>query len=81
MRRSAAESREHVLAVASDLFYRNGIHATGVDDIAKVAEVAPTTLYRAFGSKDELAAAYVADNDAQNRQRVGRTSPIPTAGS
>jgi AcrR family transcriptional regulator len=58
-RRPAAETREHVLDVAEDLFYRHGIHVTGVDTIADQAEVAPTTLYRLFGSKDDLVAAYV----------------------
>ncbi|HEY1488105.1 MAG TPA: TetR/AcrR family transcriptional regulator [Micromonosporaceae bacterium] len=58
-RRPAAETREHVLDVAEDLFYRLGIHATGVDTVAAQAGVAPTTLYRLFGSKDDLVAAYV----------------------
>src|SRR5882724_4029289 len=59
MRRTAAESREHVLAVAHELFYWEGIRATGVDRIAQQAGVAPTTLYRLFASKDDLVAAYV----------------------
>src|ERR1700712_5295705 len=58
-RRPAAETREHLLDVAEDLFYRHGIHATGVDAVAAEAGVAPTTLYRLFGSKDDLVAAYV----------------------
>jgi AcrR family transcriptional regulator len=47
------------LQVARDLFYWNGIRATGVDKVAAEAGVAPTTLYRLFSSKDELVAAYV----------------------
>ena len=58
-RRSSAETREHVLAVAHELFYWQGIRATGVDKVAAEAEVAPTTLYRLFASKDDLVAAYV----------------------
>jgi AcrR family transcriptional regulator len=58
-RRPAAETREHLLDVAEDLFYRHGIHATGVDTVAARAGVAPPTLYRLFGSKDDLVAAYV----------------------
>jgi AcrR family transcriptional regulator len=58
-RRAAAETREHVLAVAHELFYWHGIRATGVDAIAAAAEVAPTTLYRLFASKDDLVAAYI----------------------
>lgn len=59
MRRSAKETREHVLAVAHDLFYWHSIKGTGVDTIAAAAGVAPTTLYRLFASKDDLVAAYV----------------------
>ena len=58
-RRSSAQTREHVLAVTHELFYWRGIHATGVDAVASAAKVAPTTLYRLFGSKDGLVAAYV----------------------
>jgi AcrR family transcriptional regulator len=59
IRRPAAETREHLLDVAEELFYRDGIHATGVDTVAAQAGIAPTTLYRLFGSKDELVAAYI----------------------
>jgi AcrR family transcriptional regulator len=45
--------------VAHELFYWQGIRATGVDAIAKAADVAPTTLYRLFDSKDDLVGAYV----------------------
>ena len=58
-RRSAAETREHVLDVAVRLFYWDGIRATGVDLIAREAGIAPTTLYRSFASKDDLVTAYV----------------------
>src|SRR3954469_23288733 len=59
MRRSAEQTREHVLGVARELFYWRGIRATGVDAVAAAAGVAPTTLYRLFASKDELVAAYL----------------------
>lgn len=58
-RRSADETRTHLLDVAEQQFYQRGIHATGVDRIAAEAGVAPTTLYRLFASKDDLVAAYV----------------------
>jgi len=59
MPRSSAETREHVLGVAHELFYWHGIRATGVDRVAAAAGVAPTTLYRLFASKDDLVAAYI----------------------
>jgi AcrR family transcriptional regulator len=61
-RRSAADTRAHVLATAHRLFYWEGIHSTGVDKIAADAGVASTTLYRLFASKDDLVAAYVSSN-------------------
>ncbi|MFB4299480.1 TetR/AcrR family transcriptional regulator [Actinomadura sp. NTSP31] len=63
MRRSAAETREHLLEVAHDLFYWQGIKGVGVDKIAAAAGVAPTTLYRLFASKDDLITAYVTRAD------------------
>jgi AcrR family transcriptional regulator len=59
MPRSAAATREHVLAVAAELFYWHGIRATGIDRVATEAGVAPTTLYRLFASKDDLTGAYI----------------------
>ena len=51
--------RERILSVASDLFYRHGIRAVGVDTIAEAAETNKMTLYRHFFSKDELVAEYL----------------------
>ena len=51
--------RERILAIAADLFYRNGIRAVGVDAIAEGAGTNKMTLYRHFASKDELVAEYL----------------------
>src|SRR5262244_156185 len=51
--------RERILAVASDLFYRRGIRAIGVEAIAEAAKTNKMTLYRHFASKDELVAEYL----------------------
>ncbi len=68
MARSSADTREHVLGVAHELFYWHGIRATGVDRVAAEAGVAPTTLYRLFASKDELVAAYIERADRLYRE-------------
>jgi AcrR family transcriptional regulator len=73
-RRSASETREHVLDVAGELFYWHGVHATGVDTVTARAEVAPTTLYRLFGSKDGLVTAYVERASQRYRQRWAETA-------
>jgi AcrR family transcriptional regulator len=41
------------------LFYRQGIHAVGVDTIAAESGVTKRTLYDRFGSKDALVTAYL----------------------
>jgi AcrR family transcriptional regulator len=51
--------RERILAAASDLFYRHGIRAVGVETIAEAAKTNKMTLYRHFSSKDELVAEYL----------------------
>ena len=50
---------EHILTVASRLFYERGIRAVGVDLIADEAGTTKKTLYDRFGSKDALVAAYL----------------------
>ncbi|MFE7742644.1 TetR/AcrR family transcriptional regulator [Nocardia sp. NPDC057455] len=67
-RRAAADTREHILVVARELFYEQGIRATGVDRVAAEANVAPPTLYRLFGSKDDLVAAYLEREDRHYRE-------------
>jgi AcrR family transcriptional regulator len=58
------------------LFYWRGIRATGVDTVAAEAGVAPTTLYRLFGSKDGLVDAYVDHVDQGYRKWfAGATEP------
>lgn len=55
--------RDQILKVADELFYRDGIHVTGVDTIIAKSGVAKTTLYRYFPSKDDLVVAYLTDRD------------------
>lgn len=51
--------RDRILAAASDMFYRHGIRAVGVEAIAEAAGTNKMTLYRHFESKDELVAEYL----------------------
>ncbi len=48
------DARERILETAYELFSRNGIRAVGVDRVIAESGVAKMTLYRHFGSKDEL---------------------------
>jgi AcrR family transcriptional regulator len=51
--------REKILNVASELFYRDGIRAVGVDTIVAESGAAKTSLYRWFPTKDDLVAAFL----------------------
>ncbi|GAA1216280.1 transcriptional regulator, TetR family [Prauserella alba] len=48
-----------ILEVASELFYEQGIHPVGVDTIAAESKVTKPILYKNFGNKDGLVAAYL----------------------
>jgi AcrR family transcriptional regulator len=59
-----------ILDVASELFYRRGIHAIGVDTIAAESGITKRTLYDRFGSKDALVVAYLRERDHRWRELV-----------
>ncbi|SAK50956.1 TetR family transcriptional regulator [Caballeronia catudaia] len=48
-----------ILHTAHDLFYRDGIRATGVDRVIAESGVAKKTFYRYFPSKDDLIVAFL----------------------
>jgi AcrR family transcriptional regulator len=51
--------RERLVAAAYELFARNGVQAVGIDAIIERSGVARQTLYRHFGSKQELVLAFL----------------------
>ncbi|MBF0181531.1 MAG: TetR/AcrR family transcriptional regulator [Magnetococcales bacterium] len=53
----AQETREKILRTATELFYVNGYHATGVDRIISVSEVSKGNFFYHFANKEELALA------------------------
>jgi AcrR family transcriptional regulator len=62
---SSTEVRDRILETASDLFYQYGIRAVGVDLVVQKAGVAKTSLYRYFGTKDELVVAFLQRMDQE----------------
>jgi len=56
--------RGHILETASNLFYRRGVRAVGVDLVIHEAGVAKTSLYRYFPTKDHLVVAFLEREDA-----------------
>ena len=63
-------ARERLLAASDELFYRDGVHSTGIDAIIERAGVAKGSLYYIFGGKDQLVAAYLRGRHDAWRQRV-----------
>ena len=61
---------QHLLTVASALFYERGIRAAGVNLIAARAGVTKMTLYAHFGSKDGLVAAHLRARDDRWRDEL-----------
>jgi AcrR family transcriptional regulator len=55
----ATTPRERILEAAYELFSKRGIRAVGTDEILEKADVARATLYRHFGSKEELVLAFL----------------------
>jgi AcrR family transcriptional regulator len=55
--------RERILATASNLFYKRGVRAVGVDLVIEEAGVAKTSLYRYFPTKDDLIVAFLERED------------------
>jgi AcrR family transcriptional regulator len=55
----ARTPRERILDTAHELFYREGIRATGIDRVIAQAGVTKVTFYRQFPSKDELVLAFL----------------------
>lgn len=67
--RAGPRAAEKIMTAASELFYRQGIRAIGVDEIVRTAGVTKPSLYRSFASKDELAACYLRHYDREFWQR------------
>ncbi len=60
-------ARQRILDTAADLFYREGINATGVERLAAEASVSKRTLYQHFPSKTAVVEEYL----RAVRERVG----------
>lgn len=66
----ARNLKEHILQTASALFYTQGIKATGVDTIVKVAGTTKMSLYKYFPSKDDLVLAHLQKSGTEMRSRI-----------
>ena len=56
-------ARQRILDTASEMFYRDGVRAVGIDAIIARSGVAKMSLYRNFPSKDALVTAWLEDRN------------------
>jgi len=59
MKQNAIDPKTRILATATRLFYTQGYHATGINQILKEAEVARASLYMHYPSKEDLCIAFL----------------------
>jgi AcrR family transcriptional regulator len=73
--------RDRLLRTAAELFYREGINATGVDRVVEKSRVSKPTLYSHFRSKSRLVTAVLKQRHEQRvaelGQRVAEAGPDP----
>lgn len=69
-------ARQRILDTASEMFYREGVRAVGVDAIIARSGVAKMSLYRNFPSKAALVTAWLEDRNAFFWRRWERTEAL-----
>ena len=72
MRRSAAQTRLHILDAAYGLFWRQGFLRVSMEEIAARAGITKRALYQHFRSKDALMAATLAYSSELALKRLGQ---------
>jgi len=70
--RQLSPSGERLLDVAAEVFYAEGIRATGVDTLVERARVSKPTLYAQFGSKEQLIAAVLERRSRDRRASLAK---------
>src|SRR5450631_135393 len=59
MRAAGGQTREHLLAVATEVLVRDGADGLSLRDVARRADVSAAAVYRHFASKEALVDAVV----------------------
>lgn len=76
-RADAVRNKDHILAVAREVFTRDGVDVS-MNEIAKAAQVGAGTLYRNFPTRDELlAAVYRSEVDKLARTQMKFSEEMP----
>jgi AcrR family transcriptional regulator len=70
---------QRLLETSAALFYREGIHAVGVDRILTEAGTTRATLYRHFAGKEDLVVAYLRSEDERLRALFASVADVGLA--
>ncbi|MEV6158004.1 helix-turn-helix domain-containing protein [Nonomuraea sp. NPDC052129] len=76
MRRDAARNRDRLLSAARQVFAEHG-HDVALEEVARVAGVSRTTIYRNFATREELVATVFDDNAAQIERYAAELREVP----
>jgi len=72
--------QKQILDAAFTLFYHQGFHAVGINEIIKAANVAKKTLYNHFPSKDALIIATLTQHHQQLLQQIQQRLQLAVPG-
>ena len=73
---AAAATRDAILDAAQELFARDGYGRTSLADIARLADVAPNTVYVSVGGKPHLVTALIERSLAEPLERWSTNKPL-----
>jgi AcrR family transcriptional regulator len=68
--RSDIPPRDRILKTASELFFHQGVRATGINEVIEKSGVAKATFYHHFPTKDDLCLAYLRERNAAEFESV-----------
>ncbi len=74
-----ADARRRILDAAAVVFGRAGLDAATIELVAREAGVGPATVYRQFGGKEGLVAAFAAESTQRRRLLAASGSPTDDA--
>jgi len=78
--RNPAATRARILETATTLFYEQGVHAVGVNEIAARAHASKLSMYRYFPSKDNLVESMLAEHSDRIHAWLERETADASAG-
>jgi AcrR family transcriptional regulator len=78
MERKKEETHNRIIDAALELFHRQGLEATTMEQIAEAADVAKGTLYNYFSAKEAIISAFMQRSfRTQNDERVAKLRALP----